>query len=378
MDVVLGSVIALVALALAFDFTNGFHDAANAVSTIVATRVLRPRLAVAWAAGFHFIAFMFFGTAVANTLADTIEPESAGSAVVFGALIGAITWNLITWVAKLPSSSSHALIGGLVGAGVAAAGTDVVDWASVAKTAAFIVVAPLFGAVAAAAVSGVVYVVRRLTRTDEDARAYKGLQLLSSAAMSLGHGANDAQKTMGIIAALLVANGYLDASGEEIAIPLWVVLSAHAAITLGTLSGGWRIVRTMGLSITELRPATGFSAETGAAASLFSATFAGIPVSTTHTTAGAITGVGFVTPGHRSDFTVMRRMLIAWVATIPAAAVIAMLVYWLTQLELPLAVIGLVITGTLATWLLVRSYDRFGANDLEHAVRREPATAGAR
>ena len=378
MDVVLVSVVALVALALAFDFTNGFHDAANAVSTIVATRVLRPRWAVAWAAGFHFIAFMFFGTAVANTLADTIEPERAGSAVVFGALVGAITWNLITWVAKLPSSSSHALIGGLVGAGIASAGTDVVDWASVGKTAAFIVVAPVFGGLAAAAVSGVVYAVRRMTRTSEDARAYKGLQLLSSAAMSLGHGANDAQKTMGIIAALLVANGYLDASGEEIAIPLWVVLSAHAAIALGTLSGGWRIVRTMGLSITELRPATGFSAETGAAASLFSATFAGIPVSTTHTTAGAITGVGLVTPGHRSDLTVMRRMLVTWVVTIPAAAAVAMLVYWLTQLDLPLAVIGLLLAGTVATWLLARSYDRFGADDLERAVTSEPATAGAR
>lgn len=347
---------AVVAIALLFDFTNGFHDAANSVATIVATRVLRPRWAVAWAAFFNFIAFVFFGTEVANTIGETVHSDVAGIAVVFAALVGAIVWNVLTWWLGLPSSSSHALVGGLTGAGLAAAGTGAIEWSSVAKTLAFIVVSPLAGlAVGAALMAAARAVERRTGRGDspraDSARGFAALQLASSAALSLGHGSNDAQKTMGVIAALLVSTGYLAGGGEEIPVPLWVVLSAHAAIAVGTFSGGWNIVRTMGTRITELRPAGGFAAETGAAVALFGSTAVGAPVSTTHTVAGAVTGVGLASRGQAVSWVVARRMVLTWVVTLPAAALTAAAFYGVTQLPGPVRATSLVLLAVAAVVL---------------------------
>ena len=264
MDIALLTVVGVVAVALLFDYTNGFHDSANSISTIVATRVLRPHWAVLWAAFFNFIAFVFFGTRVANTVGQTVKPGFSSVAVIFAALFGAILWNYATWWLRLPSSSSHALIGGLVGAGVAKGGLEAIKLSSVQKAAVFIVVSPIAGLLVAALLMWLINLWLRSRRESGNERGFKIGQLVSSAAVSLGHGTNDAQKTMGVIAALLLATGHLSASGGKLAIPLWVVLAAHSAIAIGTISGGWRIVQTMGQRITELRPARGVAAETGA------------------------------------------------------------------------------------------------------------------
>lgn len=369
MDQTLLAVIGVVALALLFDFTNGFHDSANQSSTIVATRVLRPRLAVAWAAFFNFIAFLFFGTAVANAVGEVVDSATAGVPVVFSALVGAIVWNYLTWWLGLPSSSSHALVGGLVGAGVAAAGTDAIAWGEVRTIALFIVISPIAGAVVAYLVGWLARLVERGTPLEDDSRTWKGLQLVSSASMALGHGANDAQKTMGVIAALLVSTGYLTGGSGDIDIPLWVVLAAHAAIAAGTLSGGWSIIRTMGMRITELRPASGFAAETGAAAAVFTSTFLGVAVSTTHTTAGAVTGVGLAWPRQSVDWGIAGRMLVAWVFTVPAAALVAATTYSLTRL--PAAgealAVGLLLVA-LAALLVLAMRRSVSASDLDREL----------
>lgn len=373
MDQTLLAVIGVVALALLFDFTNGFHDSANQSSTIIATRVLRPRLAVAWAAFFNFIAFLFFGTAVANAVGEVVDSATAGVPVVFSALIGAIVWNYLTWWLGLPSSSSHALVGGLVGAGVAAAGTGAIAWGEVRTIAIFIVVSPVVGAVVAYAVGRLARLVERVSPLEDDSRTWKGLQLVSSASMALGHGANDAQKTMGVIAALLVSTGYLAGGSGDIDIPLWVVLAAHAAIAAGTLSGGWSIIRTMGMRITELRPASGFAAETGAAAAVFTSTFLGVAVSTTHTTAGAVTGVGLAWPGQRVDWRIAARMVVAWVVTVPAAALVAATTYALTRLPAAGEVVAvtLLLVG-LAGVLVVALRRSVGAAELEKELAGAP------
>src|SRR5947199_6260474 len=284
----LPALIALVLVALAFDFLNGLHDAANSIATIVSTRVLRPQHAVAWAAFFNFIAFLFFGAHVAQTVGTgIISAEVVYPRVVFGALTGAIAWNLITWALGIPSSSSHALIGGLVGAGMAKAGISAAVWTGLSKTLLAIVLSPLVGFLLALVLVAIVsWLSVRSTPFAVD-RAFRILQFVSASLYSLGHGGNDAQKTMGIIAVLLYSQGHL---GEHFSVPFWVVLSCQAAMALGTLMGGWRIVRTMGLRITKLTPMQGFCAETGGAATLFIATFLGVPVSTTHTITGAIVG----------------------------------------------------------------------------------------
>jgi PiT family inorganic phosphate transporter len=280
----------LIAVALLFDFLNGLHDAANSIATIVSTRVLRPQYAVVWAAFFNFIAFLFFGLHVAQTLGTGIVDASLVDArVIFGALTGAIVWNVLTWVLGIPSSSSHALVGGLVGAGLAKAGWQAVVWGGLAKTAAAIVLSPLLGfALALLLVLVVSWLCVRSTPFAVD-RRFRMLQFVSASLYSLGHGGNDAQKTMGIIAVLLFSQGHL---GSEFHVPLWVVLSCQAAMAAGTLLGGWRIVHTMGSRITRLTPMQGFCAETGGALTLFGATWLGVPVSTTHTITGAIVGVG--------------------------------------------------------------------------------------
>jgi PiT family inorganic phosphate transporter len=329
-DMTLVAVIGIVCLALVFDYSNGFHDAANSIATVVSTRVLHPRLAVIWAAFFNFIAFLVFKTHVANTIGTIIEPSVVSEAVVFAGLVGAIAWNLTTWWLGLPTSSSHALIGGFVGAGVAKAGWSVVNAASLRKTVIFIVLSPMFGLVVAFGLMVVlIWILRGATPRRVD-RIFRRLQLVSAAAFSLGHGGNDAQKTMGIISALLVGAGYLHMEPNgELPVPLWVVLLAQAAIALGTLTGGWRIVKTLGQRITALKPIGGFCAETAAAVSIYVATFLGIPVSTTHTITGAVVGAGSTRRLSAVRWGVARRIVWAWVITIPAAAITAAIAYWL-------------------------------------------------
>lgn len=317
----------LIFVALSFDFMNGLHDAANSIATVVATRVLPPGLAVLWAAFFNFSAFFFFGVAVANTIGrGIISPDVISDSVIFGALMGAISWNVITWLKGIPSSSSHALVGGLLGAGIAKAGFGVIVFAGVTKTISAIFLSPITGFVLALAL---VLVVSWLFVKINPARAdwvFRRLQLVSAAAYSLGHGGNDAQKTMGIIAVLLYSRGML---GDEFFVPLWVVITCYLVIAMGTLFGGWRIVHTMGSRITRLTPQQGFCAETGGAITLFAATSMGIPVSTTHTITGCIVGVGAARRASAVRWGVARSIVTAWFITMPAAAAIGAVFYWL-------------------------------------------------
>jgi PiT family inorganic phosphate transporter len=315
------AVASVILVALAFDFVNGFHDAANSIATVVSTRVLSPRYAVIWAAFFNFIAFLIFETHVASTIGKgVVDAHIIDTAVVFAALAGGIAWDLITWWFGIPSSSSHALIGGLAGAAVAKAGAGVLDGAGLTKIGLSIVLSPLLGLVLGFVLMTLVFwMLRNFTPTRVDTVFRRG-QLVSAALYSLGHGGNDAQKTMGVIAVLLYANGML---GPDFYVPLWVVLACHAAMGLGTLTGGWRIVRTMGLRITKLKPVGGFCAETGGAATLFLATGLGIPVSTTHTITGAIVGVGSVMNASAVRWGVAGRIVWAWILTIPCSAFIA-------------------------------------------------------
>ena len=320
----------LIAIALLFDFLNGMHDAANSIATIVATRVLPAGWAVIWAAFFNFVAFLFFGLNVASTVGKgIIHPDIISDAVIFWALGGAITWNVVTWLAGIPSSSSHALIGGLLGAGVAKAGLDPVVWSGLLKTVAGIVVSPSLGfLLALVLVLLVSWVFRRATPALADA-TFRKLQFVSASLYSLGHGGNDAQKTMGIVAVLLFAHGKL---GGEFHVPLWVVLSCQSAMALGTLAGGWRIVHTMGSKITRLSPQQGFCAETGGAITLFMATHLGVPVSTTHTITGAIVGVGAARRVSAVRWNVATGIVWAWVITLPIAAAMGALFYGLARL----------------------------------------------
>ncbi len=322
--------VGLIAVALLFDFLNGLHDAANSIATIVSTRVLRPQYAVAWAAFFNFIAFAVFGLHVAETIGTgIIHPEVINAQVIFAALIGAIVWNLVTWALGLPSSSSHALIGGLLGAGIAKAGIGVAVWSGLTKTLLAIVLSPFVGFLLALALTAIVsWASVRSTPFAVD-RAFRILQFVSASLYSLGHGGNDAQKTMGIIAVLLYSQGHL---GSQFSVPFWVVLACQAAMALGTLMGGWRIVRTMGLRITKLTPMQGFCAETGGAATLFMATWLGVPVSTTHTITGAIVGVGAARRVSAVRWNVAGSIVWAWVFTIPASALVAAATYYAVTL----------------------------------------------
>jgi len=320
-------VLFLILVALAFDFLNGFHDAANSIATIVSTGAMSPHWAVAWAAFFNFIAFLVFGVAVATTIGKgIIDLDIVDHYVVFGALVGAITWNLITWYFGIPSSSSHALVGGLIGAGVAKGGVAKLVVAGVLKTAAAIVLSPVLGfALAIILMIAVSWIFVRSTPTRVD-RWFQRLQFVSAALYSLGHGGNDAQKTMGIIWMLLIASG-LSAASEPL--PFWVVLACQAAMGLGTLFGGWRIVKTMGMRITKLRPVGGFCASASGATMLFVATGLGIPVSTTHTITGSIIGVGSAQKFSAVRWGVAGNIVWAWIFTIPCSAFVAGLAWWL-------------------------------------------------
>jgi PiT family inorganic phosphate transporter len=323
------TVIALIGVALAFDYINGFHDAANSIATVVSTRVLSPGQAVVWAAAFNFIAAFTFGTAVAKTIGKgMIDISAVTFGVIFGGLMGAIIWDLITWYFGLPTSSSHALIGGYAGAAIANAGMGVIIPSGWTKTLIYIVLAPLIGMVLAFIIAVItLWVFQRATPRRVD-QLFRKLQLVSAAAYSLGHGGNDAQKTMGIIAGVLFTAGYL----KTFSIPIWVILAAHAAIALGTLSGGWRIIHTMGSKITRLQPVGGFAAETAGAVTLFLATALGIPVSTTHTITGAIVGVGATRRLSAVRWGVAGRIVWAWLLTIPMAGLIGACTFWAWRL----------------------------------------------
>ena len=332
MDSNLVAVVGLIVVALIFDYINGFHDAANSIATVVSTRVLSPGKAVVWAAVFNFVAAFTFGTAVAKTVgAGLVDINIVTFAVIFAGLIGAIVWDLITWYYGLPTSSSHALIGGYAGAAVAKAGFGAIILSGWTKTLIFIVLAPLIGlSLGFLIMLANLWIFRGFSPGRVD-HWFRRLQLVSAAAYSLGHGGNDAQKTMGIIAGVLVAGGYLNMVDGHLPIPFWVIMAAHAAIALGTLSGGWRIIHTMGSKITKLQPVGGFAAETAGAISLFTATNLGIPVSTTHTITGAIIGVGSIRRLSAVRWGIAGRIVWAWVLTIPAAAGIAAVVYWVVS-----------------------------------------------
>ncbi|MDB4946009.1 MAG: inorganic phosphate transporter [Labilithrix sp.] len=315
----------IIGLALLFDFINGFHDAANSIATVVSTRVLSPNQAVLWAAAFNFIAFLVFSTHVAGNIAKGIDPHVVTLGLVAAGLVGAVIWDMITWVLGIPTSSSHALLGGLAGAAVTKAGFKALDLAFFGKTIAFIFLSPLLGLLLGVVIMRIVMAIFHHRSPGLVDRGFRHAQLFSAAMYSLGHGGNDAQKTMGIIVAALVANQAVAAApaGTSQHVPLWVVLACHAAMALGTLSGGWRIVRTMGMSITKLAPVGGFSAESAGAISLFTATAFGIPVSTTHTITGAIVGVGAVRKLSAVRWGVAGRIVWAWVLTVPGAALIS-------------------------------------------------------
>ena len=322
-------VVMLVALAIAFDFMNGFHDAANSIATVVSTGVLRPVHAVVFAAFFNFIAIFIFHLSVAATVGKGIvQPGVVDTHVVFGALVGAISWNLLTWYYGIPSSSSHALIGGIVGAVIAKAGVGQLIASGIVKTVAFIFVSPFLGYLLGSLMMVAVAWLFRRTRPGRVDKWFRRLQLVSAGAYSLGHGGNDAQKTIGIIWMLLIATGYTAAS--DAAPPLWVIVSCYVAIAVGTMFGGWRIVKTMGQKITKLKPVGGFCAETGGALTLFIATGLGVPVSTTHTITGAIVGVGSTQRASAVRWGVAGNIVWAWVLTIPASAFVAALAYWIS------------------------------------------------
>jgi PiT family inorganic phosphate transporter len=325
MDAELIFVIFIVAVALLFDFVNGFHDAANSVATVVATRVLSPGVAVLWAAFFNFVAAFGLGVHVANTIGKgVIDTGVVDEKLILSALIGAIVWDIITWRLGLPTSSSHALIGGLIGAAIASAGADAVIRSGVEKVGAFIVISPMVGFIAASFLALAILNLYQRVAPSTAQGVFRRLQLVSAAAYSLGHGTNDAQKTMGIIAVLLFTTGHL---GGEFHVPIWVILSAHAAIALGTVFGGWRIVRTMGMRITKLEPQDGFAAEAAAAAAILFASQVGIPVSTTHTIAGGIVGVGSTKRFSAVRWGVAYNIVLAWIVTIPVSAAIAWTVF---------------------------------------------------
>jgi PiT family inorganic phosphate transporter len=319
------SIILLITLALAFDFLNGFHDSANSIATIVSTRVLSPRWAVIWAAFFNFIAFLFFGLHVANTIGKgIIDIAIVDNGIIFGTLMGACVWNIITWYFGLPTSSSHALIGGMIGSAMVKSGSNALVWKGIVKTVSFIFISPVVGLILGLLLGVIVYwSFRRSVPLKVDHIFRKG-QLLSAALYSMGHGGNDAQKTMGVIASLLFSAGVL---GKTFHIPFWVVLSCHAAIALGTMFGGWRIVKTMGQKVAKLKPIDGFCAETGAAIMLFVSSALGVPVSTTHTITGSIMGVGSIKRMSAVKWGVAGRIVWAWVLTIPCSAIIAAISY---------------------------------------------------
>jgi PiT family inorganic phosphate transporter len=374
-DWTLITVALLVVAALIFDFTNGFHDAANSVGTVVATRALPARWAPAFSAFFNFLALFVVGIAVASTVAKTVKPEFAGVAVIFAALFAAIAWNYITWFFGMPSSSSHAIIGGLVGAGLAAGGFSAISWSSVEKAAIGIIASPLVAIMIAFLVMYLIFLLQKIFKLHDNHPTFKGLQLVSAAGLSFGHGANDAQKTIGVIGALLLGAGYTStaADGKNIMVPLWVEVAAYTAIALGTLWGGWKIIETMGLRITTLHANSGAAANLGASTAIFGATALGAPISTTQAAASSVIGAG-ISSGKGANWRVVGEMATAWVLTIPLAASIAYGMYWLTQLPIVLAwvVVGTIVIG-FSIWVSWAMRNSPHAADIEAEIPTEQA-----
>jgi PiT family inorganic phosphate transporter len=374
-------VILLVALALFFDFTNGFHDAANAVSTVVATRALPAKWAPAFSAFFNTIAYFFIGTAVANTISKIVDSkllmhdQHVGLAIIFAALFAAIVWNFLTWRFGMPSSSSHALVGGLVGAGLAAGGAHAVNWEATSKAAMGIIASPMVAFIAAFIGMIIVFGVQRVWNQHDNSEPFKKLQLIAAAALSFGHGANDAQKTMGVIAALLLATGYTQMDGKLIPVPEWVAMSAYLAIGLGTLWGGWKIIETMGLRITTLHANSGLAANIGASIAIFGATSIGMPISTTHAAASSIVGAG-IASGAGARWKVVGEMAVAWIITIPASATVAFICYQLTILpgQLSWIAITALVLG-FGSWVAYAMTHTIGAHDIEEELPTEEQLA---
>ena len=340
MDWLLVAIVGVIVLALLFDFTNGFHDAANSVATVVATRAMPARWAPWFSAFFNFAAFFVVGTAVANTVAKVVKHDAEGVAVVFAALIAAITWNYLTWYIGMPSSSSHAIIGGLVGAGLAAGGLSAINWGVVRTAVIAIVASPALAFTVAFVAMAVIARLQRRRQVHSDAKVFKRLQLVSAAAVSFGHGANDAQKTMGIMAASLYAGGYIALKPDgDLEIDWWIPLLAYSAIAGGTIWGGWKIIETMGLRITTLRASSGLAANVGAVTAIFGATGMGVPISTTHAAASSVIGSG-VASGQGVNLRVVAEMVLAWVVTIPSTLVIGWLMFQLTVLPGPAAFVA--------------------------------------
>jgi PiT family inorganic phosphate transporter len=371
MDMILFAVVGIVGLALLFDFTNGFHDAANSTATVVATKALKPRTAVYMAAFFNFAALFIVGTAVANTVGKTVKVDELGTTsggiplgltVAAGALVGAIFWNYLTWSVGMPSSSSHALIGGLLGAGVAAGGLDAIKWSSIEKTVIAIFASPVVAFTIAFVAMFLVGLLQKLTKWEDDAKPFKWLQIVSSAAVSFGHGANDAQKTMGVIWFALVAGGYVSA---ESGIPFWVEIAAYSMIALGTMWGGWKIIETMGLRITRLNANNGVAANIGATTAIFGATELGIPISTTQAAAASVMGAG-TAAGTGLNMRKIGEMLLAWVVTLPSAAVVGFAAASLMKLPDPwgwiLSITGILILLAWAARLMMHAEN---ADDIE-------------
>ena len=371
-----------VALALIFDFTNGFHDAANATSTVIATRSLKPRAAVAMSAVFNFLPAFIVGTAVANTISKTVNIDSLpalaagaipiGLRVTLAALLGAIFWNLLTWSFGMPSSSSHALIGGLIGAGISAGGLDSISASAVTKTAIAIVASPVIALMVAYIATYLIRGIKTFFRLNDDHEFFRWGQISTSAFLSWGHGSNDAQKTMGIIAATLYSAGYLNAEDSSKLEPsFWVILAAHAAISIGTFYGGWRIIETMGLKLTHITRASGMAANIGAITSINGATSLGIPISTTHAAASSVVGSGLGS-GHRIHVKTIRNMVLAWVITLPSAGLVGFLTFKATVLPEPFAGI---ITGSLIVGLLAYGarlmFTTTTADDVERALPQD-------
>ena len=377
MDLALITIGVLIVVALIFDFTNGFHDAANSVGTVVATRALPAKWAPAFSAFFNFLALFVVGTAVASTVGKTVKAEFASEAVIFAGLFAAIAWNYITWYIGMPSSSSHAIIGGLVGAGIAAGGLGAISWSSVQKAAIGIIASPLVAFTIAFILMYIVFLVQKIFKLHDDHPSFKGLQLVSAAALSFGHGANDAQKTMGVIGALLLGAGYttMDEAGKNIILPMWVEIAAYSAIALGTLWGGWKIIETMGLKITTLHANSGAAANIGASTAIFGATALGAPISTTQAAASSVVGAG-VSSGKGANWKVVGEMMLAWIFTIPFAAIIAFLMFWLTQLPSMLAWVAVgavVIAFTL--WVIWAMRHTIHADDVEAEIPGEEELA---
>jgi PiT family inorganic phosphate transporter len=372
-DILLITVIALVALALLFDFTNGFHDAANSVATVVATRALPARWAPAFSAFFNFLAFFVVGTAVANTIAKTVKAEYGGPALIFAALFAAIAWNYITWFFGMPSSSSHAIVGGLGGAGLAAGGLDAISWDSVSKAAIGIIASPVVALSIAFVAMFLVAGIQRMFKWHDNHPVFKGAQLVSAAALSFGHGANDAQKTMGVIAALMLGAGYttLGADGKTVQVDTWVALAAYSAIALGTLWGGWKIIETMGLRITTLHANSGVAANIGATTAIFGATSVGMPISTTHAAASSVVGAG-VASGRGANWRVVGEMVTAWVITIPAAAFVSYVMFKFTQLPTAFAWIAVGgVSAAFGIWVAWAMRNTIHASDVEKEIPTE-------